>query len=203
MSGRHAAVILAAGGSTRLGQPKQVLRRDGEALVARVARLVAGTRPARLLVMLGGHADAVASALHGVAPVELHRVAAWRSGLAASLVQAGHALQAHDGPVLVTGVDQPALAPSHLRALLEGAARAASGCAAVLHGAAPGAPAVLAAELFAQARHLSGDRGFGALLAALPADSLALLDAPELGQDIDTEADLRTAQAAGLLDPVV
>ena len=35
----HVAVVLAAGGSTRLGRPKQLLTRDGEALVHRAARL--------------------------------------------------------------------------------------------------------------------------------------------------------------------
>ena len=55
--------MLAAGGSTRLGFPKQLLRRAGEPLVSRAVRLAADTAPDRLVVLLGGYRDAVAAAL--------------------------------------------------------------------------------------------------------------------------------------------
>ena len=202
-SSPHAAIVLAAGGSARLGRPKQLLRQDGEPLVARVVRLVAETRPRRLLVMLGACHAAVAAELPPPlhARMELHVVDDWRAGLAASLMAAARALHAHRGPVLVTGVDQPALNALHLRALLDGARSARSGCAAVMHGERPGAPAVLSHALFAQVEALEGDRGFGALLAALPEDELFRLQAPSLALDIDTPEDVRRAMADGLLDP--
>lgn len=200
MTTAHAAIVLAAGGSTRLGRPKQLLRRDGEALVARAVRLVGDTGPCRLVVMLGASRDAVAAELHAAPGVELHDVAAWRTGLSASLRAAAHVLRGHPGPVLITGVDQPALDAAHLRALLDGARAAPSGCAALMHGARPGAPAVLSPALFARAGGLGGDRGFGALLAALPDDALFRLHAPALARDVDTPDALRAAQAEGLLD---
>lgn len=201
MTSPHAAIVLAAGGSTRLGRPKQLLRREGEALVARAVRLMGDTGPCRLVVMLGASRDAVAAELHAApAGVELHDVAAWRTGLSASLRAAAHVLRGHSGPVLITGVDQPALDAGHLRALLDGARAAPSGCAALMHGARPGAPAVLSPALFAQADGLDGDRGFGALLAALPEGALFRLQAPLLTHDVDTPEALRAAQADGLLD---
>lgn len=52
----HDAVVLGAGGSLRLGQPKQLLTIGGETLVARMTRLVLATRPARtVVVMRQGH----------------------------------------------------------------------------------------------------------------------------------------------------
>ena len=201
MTAPHAAIVLAAGGSTRLGQPKQLLRRDGETLVARAVRLVGDTGPCRLLVMLGASRDAVAAARPAWPPhAELHAVADWHTGLSASLRAAGRALRGHHGPVLVTGIDQPALDARHLRALLEGAGAAPSGCAAVMHGARPGAPAVLSPALFAQVEAVAGDRGFGALLAALPEDTLFRLREPALARDVDTPEALRAAQVDGLLD---
>jgi len=201
MTAAHAAIVLAAGGSTRLGRPKQLLRRDGESLVARVVRLAAETRPCRLMVMLGAYHDAVAAEL---APsrhtLELCEVADWRDGLSASLLAAAQVLQAHRGPVLVTGIDQPALNALHLRALLDGSRKARSGCAAVMHGERPGAPAVLSHALFAQVDALEEDRGFGSLLAALPEKDLFQLQAPSLWQDIDTVDDVQQALADGLLD---
>ncbi|WP_394003592.1 NTP transferase domain-containing protein [Luteimonas sp. WGS1318] len=201
MTVAHAAIVLAAGGSARLGRPKQLLRRDGEALVARVVRLVAETAPCRLVVMLGASRDAVAAELVSRSHcIELHDVPDWHAGLSASLLAASRVLQGHRGPVLVTGVDQPALDARHLRALLDGARAAPSGCAALMHGTRPGAPAVLSPALFAQVDALAGDRGFGALLAALPEDALFRLQAPLLTRDVDTPDALRAAQADGILD---
>ena len=65
-----------------------------------------------------------AAALAAALPVrdyELHPVPDWHAGLSASLRAAARALHGHAGPVLVTGVDQPALEARHLRALLDGA----------------------------------------------------------------------------------
>lgn len=201
MTTPHAAIVLAAGGSTRLGRPKQLLRREGEALVARAVRLVGDTGPCRLVVMLGASRDAVAAELSALPPgAELLDVSDWHTGLSASLRAAAHALRGHRGPVLITGVDQPALDARHLRALLDGARAAPSGCAALMHGTRPGAPAVLSPALFAQAGGLDGDRGFGALLAALPEGALFRLQAPLLTRDVDTPDALRAAQAEGLLD---
>lgn len=205
MTAAHAVIVLAAGGSTRLGRPKQLLRHDGESLVARVVRLAAETRPCRLVVMLGAYHDAVAAELSPspYACVELHEVDNWREGLSASLLAASRVLQAHRGPVLVTGIDQPALNALHLRALLDGARSVRSGCAAVMHGRRPGAPAVLSHTLFAQVDALVGDRGFGALLADLPETEMFQLQAPALMQDIDTVEDVQQALANGLLDRAV
>lgn len=213
----HDAVLLAAGGSRRLGQPKQLLTRDGEPLVRRAARLALATAPRRMLVVTGGAGDAVAAALHGLACERVDH-AGWASGLAGSLHAAGDALAADASPsVLVLGCDQPALEASHLRALLDGAATSASGCAATHHGAAAvGIPAVVPAGWLrrtVQAARVDGaagavgdadrgdaDRGFGRQLRALPPATLWTLDAPGLDCDIDTPDDLRAAIARGWLD---
>jgi len=52
----HVAIVLAAGGSRRLGRPKQLLTRDGETLVHRAVRLASATQPQRLLLVIGAHA---------------------------------------------------------------------------------------------------------------------------------------------------
>lgn len=202
----HDAVLLAAGGSRRLGRPKQLLTRDGEPLVRRAARLALATAPRRLLVVTGGAGDAVAAALDGLA---VERVAheGWATGLAGSLRAAGAALGTTAAPrVLVLGCDQPALEASHLHALLDGAAASASRCAATRHGGAGvGIPAVVPADWFHavdRAAVGAADRGFGRRLRALPAATRWTLDAPALGCDIDTVEDLHAAIARGWLDPV-
>lgn len=193
----HAAVVLAAGGSRRLGRPKQLLTRDGEALVHRAARLARETSPRRLLVVVGACQDDVVAALPGV-DGEIVSNPAWDRGLAGSLRAAGAALAGHEGAVLIVGCDQPALKRTHLHALLDGAATASSRCAATLHDGLPGIPAVVPRAWLSEMA--DGDRGLGARLRGLPLAALFTLDAPELGFDLDTEEDVRAAIARGWVD---
>ena len=154
----HAVVVLAAGGSTRLGQPKQLLTRQGETLVHRVVRLARELAPAQVLVVVGANAQAVTSSIAGLdaTPVTNHH---WERGLASSLQVAGAHLLPTVTAVMVVACDQPAIERSHLQALLSGARASASGCAGTRHGDALGIPAVVPRAWFNQVG-ASGDRGF-------------------------------------------
>lgn len=195
LPGGHNVVILAAGGSTRLGQPKQLLRRDGETLVARTVRLAEATRPTRLMMVVGAHADAVMGAVH-----EPHLEALinpqWQEGLASSLRYAACALAKESAPTLILGCDQVALELEHLLRLVDG--YAATGCAVTRLQEVRGVPAMVSADLLARALELSGDVGLRGVL-RLQANAFEL-DAPELALDVDTAEDVVLARARGWLD---
>jgi molybdenum cofactor cytidylyltransferase len=195
----HAVIVLAAGGSTRLGAPKQLLTRGGETLVHRAVRHAAATHPQRLVVVLGGYRSEVAGALVDLNGEHLYN-SRWEEGLATSLHVAADGLIAHDGPVLIVGCDQPALEVSHLQRLLDGASNATSGCAATVHSLALGGPAVITRTMLQDSGSLCGDQGFGGRLSSLSPDSVWRLDAPELQLDIDNVADQRAAISGGWLD---
>jgi molybdenum cofactor cytidylyltransferase len=199
MNPGHAAIVLAAGGSRRLGRAKQLLTRDGETLVHRAVRLAIATGAARVVLVTGADHERIAEAVAGL-KVEVAFNPRWESGLASSLQLAAHALRLHAGHVLILGCDQPALEDVHLQRLLAGAATAASGCAATQHADRLGSPAVLAAALPCAADRLQGDRGFGAYLNALAPDTVWHLHAPELQLDIDSPENEQAAIARGLLD---
>lgn len=201
MSAGHVAVVLAAGGSRRLGRSKQLLTCAGEPLVRRAARLALATAPARVLVIVGAEADAVSGAL-GELPVETVVNPDWAQGLSASLRVAAETLAARAGACLVLGCDQPVLAAQHLRRLLVLAQDAASGSAGTVHGDGLGVPAVVpVAWLDDRAPGARGDQGLRAALRALPAADVGRLEAPELQLDIDTPEQLRAAIAVGWVDP--
>ena len=199
----HAAVVLAAGGSRRLGRPKQLLTRDGETLVHRIARSALETAPQRLIVVVGAHREAVIAALRGI-ECEAVFNPDWEHGLAGSVRTAAAALSDHAGAVLIAGCDQPALSVVHLHALIDGAAASSSRCAAALHEGLPGIPAVVPRALLSHApmpdNDRDRDRGLGAQLRELPRNAIFALDAPELGFDLDTGDDVRTAITRGWLD---
>lgn len=197
----HVALVLAAGGSRRLGRAKQLLTREGETLVHRAVRLASATQPIRLLLVTGAYAGQVCDAVAGLR-VETLFNAGWQEGLAASLRVAAAALDPSEAPCLILACDQPAMDQVHLQRLLEGAASASSRCSATSHDGVPGIPAVVTASLLQEARSVEGDRGLRAALRRLPAESIHLLQAPELRFDLDTPADVEKAINDGLLDPI-
>jgi molybdenum cofactor cytidylyltransferase len=176
-----------------------LLSRGGETLVHRAVRFARATRPARLLVVAGARHPTIAAA---VADLDCEVVwnADWASGLASSLRCAAQALYDHHGPVLLLGCDQPALAAEHLQRLLQLATRRASGCAATVHGAGVGSPAVVTGAVL-RVTEFAGDHGLGRYLSALPDGAVSRMDAPELQFDINTEADVLLAIERGWLDP--
>ncbi|URL57680.1 nucleotidyltransferase family protein [Luteibacter flocculans] len=194
MKAPHDAVILAAGGSRRLGRPKQLLTRDGETLVARTARHVLATSPMRTLVVVGAHADAVMAALDTCA-VEFVFNPDWETGMASSLRIAAAMLADRQRPVLVTVVDQLALASHHLAALLD--AHDGVRDTVTAYGGAQGVPAVLTATTFQRATALQGDEGFRRLWHDTSPHPVR---ADELADDLDDRDDMRRAIEAGDLD---
>lgn len=194
----HAAVVLAAGGSTRLGRPKQLLTRDGETLVHRAARLALASGAARVRVIVGAQADDVVAAVRDL-PVECLVNPRWNEGLAGSVRVAVDALAAHDHATLLLTCDQPALDLAHLQALLAAARAAPSGSAATRFGDRVGVPAVVAPVVLRAARAVQGDRGLRDVLNAAGASVIAC-DAPDLGVDIDTLEDVAEAVSRGWLD---
>ena len=198
-SAPHVAIVLAAGGSRRLGAPKQLLMRGGETLVHRAVRLAMATHPQRLLLVVGAHAEEVREAVADLR-VDILTNDAWQEGLASSLRVAVGALSEDDASALILGCDQPALEQIHLQRLLAGAAASSSGCAATRHASARGVPAVVKAAVLGEARDLQVDRGLRGSLQRLPSDSIFLLEAVEMEFDLDTPADVEKAIIDGLLD---
>ncbi|MET0256613.1 MAG: NTP transferase domain-containing protein [Luteibacter sp.] len=192
MKGPHDAVILAAGGSRRLGRPKQLLTADGETLLARASRLVAGTRPGKTVAVVGAFAERMCGHLNGAVAVFNPE---WASGMASSLHLAADALAGRHDPVLVVIVDQLALDEAHLRRLL--AAHDGSRDTVTAYADAMGVPAVLRAATLARATTLDGDVGFRALWAD---ETPLVLRADAFAVDLDTEDDVARAVAAGQLD---
>jgi molybdenum cofactor cytidylyltransferase len=194
---KHVAVVLAAGGSLRLGTPKQLLRRDAETLVHRSLRLVAATDPLHAIVVLGANHEQFAAELEDLRHVQVVNPD-WRTGLAGS-VRAAAPHVPTDHLALIVACDQPALDAQHLHNLLAGAGAAPARCAATDTGSVLGIPAVVPGAWF-HGSHTRADHGFRDRLRSLSGDEVYTLRAPELALDIDTPADLEDAIARGFLD---
>ncbi|MFZ5842021.1 MAG: nucleotidyltransferase family protein [Pseudomonadota bacterium] len=191
----HVALLLAAGGSTRLGRPKQLLTRNGVPLVRCMAEAALATMPENLFVVVGAEATRMHEAL-ATLPVTFIVNERWQQGLASSLQAAAPLLSQQALPVLVLGCDQPALTVAHLQKLLA-QPRPTDGVRVTDYGAAVGLPALVPAALFQQAGQLRADQGLKALWQQRAPHKVL---APELAFDLDTEADVVNARARGWLD---
>ncbi len=181
------AVVLAAGGSRRLGEPKQLLRLAGQTLVRRAALAALGSRAERSLVVTGAHAERVEAALAGLA-IEAVRCASWESGLAASLRAGVTAALAHgDASVLLLLADQPAVSAALLDAQIA-LHRAGSELVASDYCDEPGVPAIFAPRFARELLALEGDRGAKELLRRERAH-VALVPFADGALDVDTPED--------------
>jgi len=186
---RHALVLLAAGGSRRLGEPKQLLRVGAESLVQRAARLGLHTAPADAVVVCGAHADAVWAELAGC-PLRRVDCADWRGGMGRSLAVGLAALAPDVHGALVLLCDQPALDAGHLVALRDAWRTDPARAAASAYAGVLGVPALLPRAWFDVLLASDQDQGARTLLRA-HADRVHAVPAPPLADDIDTPAQAR------------
>jgi CTP:molybdopterin cytidylyltransferase MocA len=181
-----AAVVLAAGASTRLGEAKQLVMLGGETLLERAVRVAreAGCLP--VVVVVGAEYVRVlgTNVLGDAVPVINEE---WEEGMASSIRLGVRALEfaARDAEgVLLMTCDQPAVTVKHLRRLMTTAEVKAS-----RYAGRNGVPAFFPKKYFPTLMELTGDVGARGLLAEARYEEL------ENGElDVDTAADLARAQ---------
>jgi CTP:molybdopterin cytidylyltransferase MocA len=181
--------VLAAGGSRRFGEPKQLAPLQGRPLLEHaLAALAAAPLDARCVV-LGACLDEILAAvpLHGL---EVCRCPDWEEGIAASLRAAVRWARVHEADALcVTLGDQPRIGPPAFARVL--GRRGADGALAVraAYAGKPGHPALIESALFDALLELRGDRGAGPVLAAHACLSVDCDDVAS-GRDVDRPHDL-------------
>jgi molybdenum cofactor cytidylyltransferase len=186
-----AAVVLAAGGSTRLGAAKQLVEFRGVPLVRRAAEAAIAADANPVIVVLGARATEVAGALLDLAGVHLELNERWREGLASSLVagvSAATRLDARCEGVLIIAADQPLVDDAALRSLVE-EFRAGARIVAAEYSETIGVPAIVGREHFESLLELDGDAGAGRWLRGR-SDEVRRVPMPDAAIDIDGAEDV-------------
>jgi molybdenum cofactor cytidylyltransferase len=183
-----AAIVLAAGASTRFGSAKQLVRVAGRPLLHSAlahAGEVAGTA---VTVVLGARAAELAPLLrHSSASVLINRD--WQEGMASSIRLAVSRLPVGCSGVLLMVVDQAALTADDLKRLVSAWRRQPGYIAAARYGTTTGVPAIFPRSMFADLQGLRGDIGARMLLQRNP-DRVIRVPMPSAALDIDTPEDL-------------
>jgi molybdenum cofactor cytidylyltransferase len=188
--------LLAAGGSRRLGTPKQLVRYRGRPLLLHAVAAARGALPrAALIVVVGAEALRMRLVLRrarcGARIVTNTR---WQEGMATSLRAGLPAVPRTARAALVLLVDQPRVGGAAITRLVRAWRQRPSLPAAARYGERAGVPAVLPRRYWRALKAQRGDEGARALLRG---GATTLVDTPEATLDIDTPADLLELRAGG------
>jgi molybdenum cofactor cytidylyltransferase len=190
------AVILAAGPSTRMGVPKQLLQFGGQALIRHVAAIAlqAGCRP--VIVVTGANAAASRESLRGLDVKEAENQK-WQSGMSSSVrvgIESIMTVTPETVAVILMLCDQPFVTRNVIAELVK--AHHETGCSIVAsrYGNSYGVPALFGSIHFAELTALKGAVGAKQVIEKyLP--KVQLLPFPEGEIDVDTPDDFRRLQS--------
>jgi molybdenum cofactor cytidylyltransferase len=183
---RVTGLVLAAGGSTRLGGPKQLLPYGGGTLLDHALATARACDFDQLICVIGGAADAIRAAvdLSGADVIENRE---FGTGCSSSIALALDAVDPRSGALVLLLGDQPGVTTATVHALLEG--RGAAALAVCRYDDGRGHPFAFARSMFGELAALHGDKGVWKLLDRHAADVVEVPIAGPVPRDVDTWAD--------------
>ncbi|WDE00360.1 nucleotidyltransferase family protein [Thalassomonas actiniarum] len=203
-TGKLAVIVLAAGGSTRLGQPKQLVELVGEPLIVRQCRH-ALTLTEQVFCVLGCQAPLMAKQLTGLPVCQVNNEN-WQQGMSSSIAAGVAALPDDIDAAMILLVDQWQLASAELQLLQQSWQKHPE--AIVLAGASAGTdakgseaevkkgpPVIFPKCYFPELLALTGEQGAKPVLQKYH-HRLNVLDLPRAFIDLDTPQQLQQLLAS-------
>jgi molybdenum cofactor cytidylyltransferase len=184
-------LILAAGFSSRMGEPKALARVRGISLLRKTIELAASLESARIVAVVPHRAARYRPEARGTKAIFIAN-AQRAQGLSSSIRRGIRALR-YSPAVLLLPVDLAVLRRRDLAKLMS-RWRAAPRCVIARRiGLTGGIPLILPRRLYRRALCLMGDAGLRDLVSELPHE-IRLVDLPSAAWDIDTQQDLKAAR---------
>jgi molybdenum cofactor cytidylyltransferase len=181
-------LVLAAGGSKRLGAPKQLLPYGEGTLLDHVLETARACRFDQLVCVIGGSAEEVRARVE-LSGADVVENPSFGEGCSSSIAVALNAVDSRaDVLVLMLG-DQPGVTPGGVRALIDG--RGDAPLAACAYEDGRGHPLAFARSMFAELGQLHGDKGVWKLLDRHAVDVVDVPVAGTIPRDVDTVDDYR------------
>jgi molybdenum cofactor cytidylyltransferase len=184
------AVVLAAGTSTRMGQPKLVLPLGDEPLVRRTVRQICGAGFDDVLVIVGNEHEKLRAALDGLLvrqALNLH----YETGMGSSFRTAVEHLGQSDAAMFALA-DQPFVTTQEYRTVLEAYRRHSPAIVSVRYGDVTAPPHLFCRDLFPELARL--EQGARPVLERHREQTIVVQFPPELLLDIDTPEDYERAK---------
>ena len=188
-----AGLVLAAGGSRRLGRPKQLLPYNGSTLLDHTVATARACEFDQLLVAVGGEADKVRSRVD-LTGSDVVVNPGFGAGCSSSIAVAMEALDPATTTLVLMLGDQPGVVPATVRVLL--AARGDAPIAVCRYEDGRGHPFAFGREVFDDLGGLHGDKAVWRMLEERANDVAEVPVAGRVPLDVDTWADYEAVVAA-------
>jgi molybdenum cofactor cytidylyltransferase len=185
-------VILAAGSSVRLGQPKALARVHGMSLLQKTISVLAPLAAARIIVIVPPGARRYRVGLHAYC-IDFVVNAQRSKGLSSSVLR-GITRARYSAAVLLLPVDLVNLKRADIARLIARSRGSRRRVMARRIGHEAGTPLILPRWLYARTRGLCGDQGLRDFVRGLPRDWVSLMDMTSTDADVDTAQDLERAR---------
>lgn len=183
-------IVLAAGASRRMKEPKQLLEFEGETLLRRAAFAAIGSVCTPVILVLGANFEKTNAEIKDL-EVEICFNENWESGLSSSIktgIEYLLRIKPDISAVIFTLADQPFVTANHINRFAEKFYQSKSAIVAAQYSGTIGVPALFAREIFDDFFELSGDQGAKMILKKRR-ENLETVDFPEAAFDIDTPED--------------
>ena len=185
-------ILLAAGSSSRLGRPKQLLSFDAPNLLQHTVQVASDSNAYPVVVVLGAHAEMIRNDIKDF-DVNLVDNPDWQEGMASSIRSGINAFTeiAPDAEGMILMVcDQPHVTPSLLNEIITAHKRTAKPIVASSYEKTFGPPVFFHRSLFVELLQLKGDIGARSIVRQ-HTDEVEVIPFPEGAFDVDTEADVK------------
>ena len=187
-------LVLAAGGSRRLGEPKQLLRYGSATLLDHVLGTARVSGFDQLVVALGGSSERVRDGVDlSGADVVLNRD--YGEGCSSSIAAALGAIDSRASALVLMLGDQPGVTPETVRALVAGRG-SGTRMAVCRYDDGRGHPLAFGSEMFAELAALHGDKAVWKLMDRLGDEVVEVPIAGPVPLDVDTREDYEAVLAA-------
>jgi molybdenum cofactor cytidylyltransferase len=183
-------VILAAGASTRMGTPKQLLTYRGRTLIEYIVEQAIASVCHPIIVVLGANAEHIQPKLTSFNILTIKN-GSFAEGMSSS-IRTGIEVLTAESPALKAVVlmvcDQPFVSTQLINQLVENYRKNNYLIVASEYNGVLGVPCLFDSALFSQLMALSGDAGARKLIKCFAQDTIGV-PAPEVAFDLDTPAD--------------
>ena len=183
-------IILAAGGSSRLGKPKQLLQFEGKTLLRRAADAMIASLCNPVVVVLGAESEKTAAAIAGL-PVHVCFNDDWETGMGSSIRKGINEMlrvAPNISAVVIMLCDQPLITTENINELAAKFAATQNSIIASRYNGVSGVPALFSSEMFDALSQIEGDKGARDLIRERMA-SIETIEMREAAVDIDTPGD--------------
>lgn len=183
-------ILLAGGGSARLGRPKQLLTYQGQTLLRYSLRAALDSHAQPIIAVLGSDADKMQQEIHDI-PIQVAVNTEWQEGMASSIrcgIKAVTEISPAAEGVIIMVCDQPFVTAELLTELMTAHQKTGKPIVACGYENTFGPPVLFHHSLFNELLRLKGDIGARSIIKQHNIE-VEVVPFPDGTYDIDTEAD--------------